>query len=143
MVDLEVGGTVYVVRGSGYAMASRPFLKITAHPTSNWHVGYRMATSRDMQSYEGLDSVELELPVGVIAQGQMQTERGLHQEFSAGRKAGRGTIQVCLLQGQSEPRDAVGWRRAGSCRYGCGIDSWIEREWNHRGHNDRHVSDVR
>jgi hypothetical protein len=53
-----------------------------------------MATSRDIQSFEGLDSVELELPVGVMAQGHMQTERGLHQEFSVGRKAGRGTIQV-------------------------------------------------
>jgi hypothetical protein len=94
VADLEVGGTVYVVRGADYAMASRPFLKITAHPTSNWRVGYRMATSRDIQSFEGLDSVELELPVGVMAQGHMQTERGLHQEFSVGRKAGRGTIQV-------------------------------------------------
>ncbi|WP_035359495.1 carboxypeptidase-like regulatory domain-containing protein [Edaphobacter aggregans] len=94
MVDLELGGTIYVVRGSDYAMASRPFLKITAHPTSNWRVGYRMATSRDLQSFEGLDSVELELPVGVMAQGQMQIERGLHQEVSLGRKAGRGTIQI-------------------------------------------------
>jgi hypothetical protein len=53
-----------------------------------------MATSRDLQSFEGLDSVELELPVGVMAQGRMQTERGLHQEVTLGRKAGRGTIEV-------------------------------------------------
>jgi hypothetical protein len=97
-VDLEVGGTVYVVRSSDYAMASRPFVKITAHPTSNWRVGYRMATARDIQSFEGLDAVELELPVGVLAQGHMQTERGLHQELSLGRKAGRGTIQVAYYK---------------------------------------------
>ena len=95
LVDMELGGTVFVVRGGDdYAMATRPFLKITAHPTSNWRVGYRMATSRDLQSFEGLDAVELELPVGVMAQGKMKTERGLHQEVSLGRKAGRGTIQV-------------------------------------------------
>jgi hypothetical protein len=94
LVDMELGGTVYVVRSGDYTMATRPFLKITAHPTSNWQIGYRMATSRDLQSFEGLDAVELELPVGVMAQGKMQTERGLHQEVSLGRKVGRGTIQV-------------------------------------------------
>jgi hypothetical protein len=94
MVDMELGGTVYVVHGPGYAMGSRPFLKITAHPKSNWNVGYRMATSRDLQSFEGLDSVELELPTGVLAQGRMQTERGLHQEFSVGRKVGKGLVQA-------------------------------------------------
>lgn len=93
-VDLEVGGTVYIVHGADYAMASRPFLKITAHPTSNWNVGYRMATSRDLQSYGGLDTVELELPVGVMEQGRMRTESGLHQEISLGRKAGKGLVQV-------------------------------------------------
>ena len=94
MVDMELGGTVYVVHGPGYAMGSRPFLKITTHPKSNWNVGYRMATSRDLQSFEGLDSVELELPTGVLAQGRMQTERGLHQEFSVGRKVGKGLVQA-------------------------------------------------
>jgi Carboxypeptidase regulatory-like domain len=93
-VDMELGGTVYVVRGAGYAMASRPFLKITAHPTSKWNAGYRMATSRDLQSFNGLDTVELELPVGVMEQGRMRTESGVHQELSLGHKAGRGMVQV-------------------------------------------------
>ena len=30
--DIEAGGTLYVVRSSGFASGSRPFLKITAHP---------------------------------------------------------------------------------------------------------------
>lgn len=93
-VDLEAGGTVYVVHGPAYGMASRPFLRITAHPGSNWRAGYRMATSRDLQSFEGLDSVELELPVAVLQQGKMQLERGLHQEFSVSRKTGRGMVQA-------------------------------------------------
>lgn len=97
-VDLELGGTVYVVHGGGYAMASRPFLRITAHPTSKWNVGYRMATSRDLQSFEGLDSVELELPMAVLAQGRMQMERGLHQEFSVNRKAGKGMVQAAFYK---------------------------------------------
>jgi len=93
-VDVEVGGTVYVVRGASYAMASRPFLKVTAHPTAKWNAGYRMATSRDLQSFGGLDTVELELPVAVMQQGRMRTESGLHQEFLLARKAGHGAIQV-------------------------------------------------
>lgn len=93
-VDLEVGGTLYVLRGGGYGMASRPFLRVTAHPAAGWTAGYRMATSRDLQSFAGLDTVELELPVGVMEQGRMRMASGLHQEFTLGRKAGRGMVQV-------------------------------------------------
>ncbi|HEX2918968.1 MAG TPA: carboxypeptidase-like regulatory domain-containing protein [Edaphobacter sp.] len=93
-VDLEVGGTVYVLRGAQYGMASRPFLRVTAHPAAGWTAGYRMATSRDLQSFGGLDTVELELPVGVLEQGRMRLASGLHQEFLLGRKAGRGIVQI-------------------------------------------------
>jgi hypothetical protein len=93
-VDVEVGSGLYVVRTSGYETAARPFLKVTAHPTAAWTAGYRMATSRDLQSFAGLDSVQQELPVAVISQGRMESERGMHQEFSVGRKAGPGMLQI-------------------------------------------------
>jgi Carboxypeptidase regulatory-like domain len=92
--DLEAGGTLYVVRSSGYSTASRPFLKITAHPVKSWTVGYRMATSQNLQSFAGLDSVQQELPIAVMYQGRMQTEQGHHQEFSASHKTGPGVIQI-------------------------------------------------
>jgi hypothetical protein len=92
--DLEAGGTLYVVRSSGFAAASRPFLKITAHPVKSWTVGYRMATSQNLQTFEGLDSVQQELPIAVMYQGRMQTEQGHHQELSASRKTGPGVIQI-------------------------------------------------
>jgi hypothetical protein len=92
--DLEAGGSLYVVRTSGYTTASRPFLKITAHPVKSWTVGYRMATSQNLQSFAGLDSVQQELPIAVTYRGRMQTEQGHHQEFSASRKTGSGVIQV-------------------------------------------------
>ena len=97
-VELEVGGNVYFVRTAGNALASRPFLKITAHPVGTWSVGYRMATSRDLQSFAGLDSVELELPVAVATHGKMQIESGLHQEWSLGKKTGRGMLQLAYYQ---------------------------------------------
>jgi Carboxypeptidase regulatory-like domain len=93
-VEVEVGSAIYVVHTADYSVASRPFLRITAHPGSGWNVGYRMATSRDLQSFQGLDTVQMEAPVTVMSQGWMQTERGLHQEFSAGHKLGKGLVQV-------------------------------------------------
>jgi hypothetical protein len=92
--DIEAGGTLYVVRSSGFASGSRPFLKITAHPVKDWTVGYRMATSQDLQSFAGLDSVQPELPIAVMYQGRTQTEQGHHQEFTASRKAGPGLVQI-------------------------------------------------
>jgi hypothetical protein len=92
--DIEAGGTLYVVRSSGYASGSRPFLKITAHPVKAWTVGYRMATSQNLQSFGGLDSVQPDLPIAVMYQGRTQTEQGHHQEFTASRKAGPGLVQI-------------------------------------------------
>jgi hypothetical protein len=94
LVDLQAGGTVYVVRTAGYTSSSLPFLKVTVHPTSEWTVGYRMATSQNLQSYEGLDSVEQQLPVATMYQGRLQTEHGLHQEVAIDRKLGSGIAQV-------------------------------------------------
>jgi len=92
--DVEAGGTLYVVRSAGFASGSRPFLKITAHPVKAWTVGYRMATSQNLQSFAGLDSVQQELPIAATYQGRTQTEEGHHQEFTASRKAGPGLLQI-------------------------------------------------
>lgn len=95
MVDAEVGSAVYIVRAStAYANAARPFVKLTAHPTAAWTMGYRMATSQEMQSFDAMDAVQQEIPVAIISQGRVQTARGVHQELSVGRKAGHGVIQV-------------------------------------------------
>lgn len=92
--DVEAGGVVYVVHTAGYAIASRPFLKVTTHPSENWTVGYRMATSPNLQSYAGLNTVQQELPVGAMSQGRMRTAGGMHQEFAIGRKFGPGLVQL-------------------------------------------------
>jgi Carboxypeptidase regulatory-like domain len=98
LANLEAGGTLYVVRTSGYASGARPFLKITAHPVKSWTVGYRMATSQNLQSFGGLDSVQQELPVSAMYQGRMQTEQGTHQEISAGHKVGPGEVLIAYYR---------------------------------------------
>ena len=82
------------MRSSGFASGFRPFLKITAHPVKAWTVGYRMATSQDLQSFAGLDTVQPELPIATMYEGRTQTEQGHHQELTASRKAGRGVVQI-------------------------------------------------
>ncbi len=94
MAEIEAGSAVVLVRTSGYATAMRPFVRLSVHPSGDWTVGYRMATSRDMQAFNSLDAVQPELPVAVMSQGHLSLERGVHQEFSVGRKVGRGMIQA-------------------------------------------------
>jgi hypothetical protein len=94
MAEIEAGSALEVVRTSGYLTAARPFLRMTVHPSEAWTLGYRLATSRDMQAFNSLDSVQPELPVAVMSQGRLHTDSGVHQEFSVAHKAGRGTIQA-------------------------------------------------
>jgi hypothetical protein len=92
--DVEVGGLVYVFHTTGYAVASRPFLKIMTHPVSDWTIGYRMATSRDLQSFAGLNTVQQELPVAVMSQNKLRTERGLHQQIAIEHQVGPALLQL-------------------------------------------------
>jgi hypothetical protein len=98
MVDVEAGGTVYVVRTSGFASASQPFVRVTVHPSATWTAGYRMATSQNLQSYDGLDGIQQRLPIAVMYQGRMQTENGVHQELAVGRKLGSGLVQIAYYR---------------------------------------------
>jgi hypothetical protein len=67
---------------------------MTVHPSDLWTVGYQMATSRDMQGFNSLDSMQPELPVAVMSQGRLYTDGGMHQEFSVAHKAGPGMVQA-------------------------------------------------
>lgn len=94
LAEVEVGGTVYMLRTSGLAAASQPFLRVAIHPAAAWTIRYRMATSQDVQAFDGMDAAHQELPIAVMYEGRLQTERGMHQEVAIGRKVGPGLIQV-------------------------------------------------
>ena len=119
LADVEAGGTVYVVRTSGYASGSRPFLKVTAHPTENWTVGIGWRRRRIFSRLRGSIRCRQELPVAAIYQGRLQTEGGLHQEFTVGRKTGRGLVQIAYYRDSLSRVAVVGWRCAECGRY-CG-----------------------
>ena len=98
MVDIEAGGTVYAVRTTGDAVASQPFVRVALHPGEVWTLGYRMATSRDVQGFDGLNSLEAGVPMAATVNGRMRTESGNHQELSVSRKAGPGIVQAALYR---------------------------------------------
>ena len=98
MAEVEAGGTLYVVHTSGLMSASQPFLRVTVHPVNSWSVGYHMATSENLQSFGGLDSIQQELPVAAMYQGKLRTAGGIHQEFAVGHKVGSGVLQVAYYR---------------------------------------------
>ncbi len=96
LLDLEYGSALSVMRASETGMTTRPFLRVLVHPAPGWSVGYRMATARDLQDYESLNSIDSETPVAASVGGRLATERGMHQEISLARADGRGNVQFAV-----------------------------------------------
>jgi hypothetical protein len=95
-VDVEAGGTVYAIHSTGTALTAQPFLSVTVHPGEVWAVRYRLATARDLQGFDGLDSIAAELPVAAMCGARLCTASGIHQEIVLSRKAGGGLLQAAL-----------------------------------------------
>jgi hypothetical protein len=106
-VDVEAGGTVYAIHTGGTALTTQPFLKVTVHPGEVWAVRYRLATSRDRQGFDGLNSIASDLPVAAMSGGRLCTEGGNHQEIGVSRNAGRGLVEVAVYHDAID-RSAVG-----------------------------------
>lgn len=98
LIDLEVGGALYGVHTEGYRLVAQPFLRVMVEPSAGWGFGYRMASSRDLQGFSGLDAIQPEVPVAVMNRNRLQTEKGRHQEFLLSRKVGRGQVQLSLYR---------------------------------------------
>ena len=101
-VDVEAGGTVYAIHTTGTTLSAQPFLSVTVHPGQVWAVRYKLATARDLQSFDGMDSITADLPVAAVCGARLCTESGSHQEISLSRKAGGGVLEAAVY------RDAIG-----------------------------------
>ena len=93
-LEVEVGGKLTGVHTSSYAVATRPFLRVSAHPTGSWTLQYRMAEDRELQGFEDVTSGQSEVPVALVRNGKLALETGRHQEATISRKVGRGNISV-------------------------------------------------
>jgi hypothetical protein len=83
-------------------LKTQPFLRVTVHPGEVWAVRYKLATARDLQGFDDLDSIASELPVAAMSGRRLTTESGSRQEVSLSRKAGGGVIEAAVY------RDAIG-----------------------------------
>jgi hypothetical protein len=101
-VDVEAGATVYAIHTAGDVLATQPFLRVTVRPGEVWAVRYKLATARDLQGFEDMDSIASELPVAAMSGGKLTTENGNQQEISVARKAGGGQIEAAVYH------DAIG-----------------------------------
>ena len=97
-VDVEAGGTVYAIEMGGTAITAQPFLRVAVHPGEVWAVQYRLATSRDLQGFDGLNSIKADLPVAALTGGRVRTESGMHQEIAVSRKVGGGQVTAALYR---------------------------------------------
>jgi hypothetical protein len=107
-VDVEAGATVYAIHTSGTALTARPFLRVTVHPGEVWAVRYQLATSRDVQGYDAMDSIASDLPVAALSGGHLTTEHGTHQEIALSRKAGAGVVQAALYHDAVDREEIAG-----------------------------------
>jgi hypothetical protein len=97
-VDVEAGATVYAIRTSEAAVSTDPFVRVTVHPGEVWAVRYSLATSPETRDFDGVNSIEENLPVAAMSDGHMRTESGRRQEFSVSRKIGNGALQAAVFQ---------------------------------------------
>ena len=106
-IKVEAGSEVYAVRTIRTVAGAAPFIRVAVQPSGAWTVGYRMATSRDLQGFADLDAVERDLPVAVTNGRTVDVEHGQHQEISISRKVGPGLAQVAMYH-DSMDHPAVG-----------------------------------
>lgn len=97
-VDVEAGGTVYAIHTSGTAMTTQPFLRVTVRPGQVWAIRYTLATSRDLQGFDGLDSISADLPVTAMSGARLLTESGRHQEIAVSKRSGSGLIEAAVYR---------------------------------------------
>ena len=105
LAEIEAGSTVYAIHACGYALSTKPFLRVTLHPGQVWAIRYRLATSRDMRDalqaqdmggFSAGDAVGGPAPVAVFSNGRLTTESGTHQEIAVTRQAGPGSVRVAF-----------------------------------------------
>jgi hypothetical protein len=107
-VDIEAGGTIYAFHMSGNAITQKPFLRVAFHPGELWAVQYGFATSRELQDFGALDSIQAALPVAAVCGDQVCTANGQHQEISVSRKVGAGKVEAAVYRDSTDRTEVAG-----------------------------------
>ncbi len=108
-IEVEAGGRVEAIREGATGVETHPFFRVSAHPTGEWTIEYRLASDRGVQEFDDVTSGDSDVPVALVRDGHLSVERGLHQEIAIGRRARKASVQVAFYHdGISEAAIAGG-----------------------------------
>jgi len=107
-IDIEAGGTIYAFHMSGNAVTQKPFLRVAFHPGEVWALQYGFATSRDLEDFAGLDSIQAVLPVAAACGDDICTASEQHQELSLSRKVGLGKLEAAVYRDSTDHAEVAG-----------------------------------
>ena len=107
-IDIEAGGTIYAFHMTGNAVTQKPFLRVALHPGDMWALQYGFATSRELEDFAGLDSIQADLPVAAVCGNQICTASGQHQELSLSRKVGLGKLEAAVYRDITDHAEVSG-----------------------------------
>jgi hypothetical protein len=108
-LEVEAGGRVQAIREGVSGVEAYPFLRVSAHPTGEWTLEYRLASDRSVQEFDDVTSGDSDVPVALVRNGHLAVERGLHQEIAIGHRAPKASVQVAFYHdGISEAAIAGG-----------------------------------
>lgn len=95
-IEVEAGGRVEAIREGATGVETRPFLRVSLHPTGEWTLEYRMASDRGLQEFDDVTSGDSEVPVALVRNGHLSVERALHQEIAVGHRTTKASVQVAF-----------------------------------------------
>ncbi len=96
--ELEAGGRMVAVKAGDARVASHPFVRVSAHPTGEWTIEYRLATDRGLQEFDDVTTAEGDVPVALVRNGKLALESGHHQALSVAHRTGRASFQAAYYR---------------------------------------------
>ncbi len=97
-VEVEAGGRLTAVQAGESAIKAHPFVRVSAHPTGEWTLEYRMATDIGVQEFDDVTSGDADVPVALVRNGRLALESSRHQELSVAHRTGRASVQMTVYR---------------------------------------------
>ncbi len=93
-VGMDVGAQMMGVQINNNAVDVQPFFKVVISPAESVLVTYRLATAREFQDSEDMNTLDVGAPSAAVERGRVRIQGGMHQEVSVGKRTGRGVVQA-------------------------------------------------
>lgn len=98
---VDGGSLMREVNMGGNGIAMLPFVSIAVRPAKHLTVRYDYANAPEMQSFDDLDRVDVELPVAYSVNGHMRTERASHQAVALSAHSDRTVVEIAVFHNRN------------------------------------------